>query len=286
MANVTITTADNFIPEYWSSGVLESLRDNIVLANLVDRQYEKFLSPGGDRVNVPNLSGLAASTLTNFTGTLSEASPATEAVTTIVVNTLPYILLPVDNAIRIQSKPDIMALYTDRMGFLVAEQIDSTIAGDNTDGLDSFTQVVGTDNVDLTDDDVLRARQYLDDANGMNSERYMVVSPATLMTFYKEEKYINQLYKNAIGNFDASKGRGYVGRIYDCDVYETTNLESGANGKKNAMFHREAIALIIQKEINVEHRLPANQLATNVIVWGMYGIKKMRNTLGVEMDGK
>ena len=173
-------------------------------------------------------------------------------------------------------------------GRLLAVKMDSNLAGDNTNGLDSFTQVEGVDNVDLTGDNILRSRQYLDDANCDMEDRVMFVSPASLMSVYAIERYRSNLYTSSSGTLPGNKGRGYVGRLIDvaCDLYETTNLEAGSAGKKNAMMHKEAIALIVQKEVTVDQRKPVNAIKTHLLAWQAYGFKKMRSTFGVEMDGK
>lgn len=293
MADITITTAATFIPEVWSGGVLEALLANVVISPQCDDRYQKFVGGihMGDIVNVPDLTGPVAAdvqTLTNMTGTITEATAVTESQNQISIGQLNAINQPIDDIANYQSKIDILAAITDRMGRLLAVKKDNYIASDNTNGLDSFTQVVGTDNVDVTGDDILRSRQYIDDANGDMDGRVAFVSPATLMSIYGIERYRNNLYSASAGTLPGNKGRGFVGRLIDvaCDLYETTNLEAGSAGKKNAMMQKQAIALITQLDVTVDQRKPVNAIKTHLLAWQVYGIKKMRNTFGVEIDGK
>lgn len=291
MADITITTHAQFIPELWGTMVLEPYRKHLVLAPLMDHKYEKLLTNAGygDTVNVPDFTGPVigdVQTLTNMTGTITEAAAVTEAQNQIVVNTRNAMNQPVDDIAKLQSRPDLMALFTDRMGYLMAEKLDSNLAGDNSNGLDSFTQVVGTDAIDVTDPNILRCMQYLDDANALPTERFLVVSPATLMSLYGIEKFMNSLYASSAGNLRGNKGYGHVGSIYDLEVYKTTNLEAGASGTKNAVFQREAIALIQQEDVTVDLRKPVNAIKVHILAWNAYGFKKLRNTAGVELDGK
>ena len=281
MADVTIVTAANWIGEVWPPMVLEALRTNPVIADKLDRKWERFLTAGGDKVNVGGLAAIAAGTLTNMTGNISFTAN-TEGTTQIVVNTLAYAAVTLDDPAKIQSNVSMQPLYTDRLGYEVQKKIDT----DCLTEMDTATQAVGTDNVDLTDDNVKRAIQYVDDGNGDPSDRFMAISPATLMSFFGVEKYANSLYRGTTGELKTGQGRGFKGRVYDADVYETTNLPAGAAGKKNFYWQREAVALIIQKSVKVDVWHADLQLNQRVVAWAMYGLKKMRDAVIVEMDGK
>ena len=281
MANVTITTAANWIPEYWSTLLLETLHKNLVAANLVDRRFEKF-GRDGDTIHVPGFAEISATTLTNMTGALT-FSANTESVTNIAVNTLAYAAVKVDSAATIQGNVPEMELLTGEIGRAVAQKVDTDVLAD----LDTATQAVGTDNVDLTDDNVLRAMQYLDDANAEASDRFMVMSPATLGGFRKIDKYMSSLYaSSAAALAKGTNQRGYIGDIYNVGSHVTTNLPAGTSGKKGFLFHRYTTALVMQKDISVQKREPHDELADAIVAWTIYGIKQMRATLAVEMDGK
>lgn len=284
MANITITTAANLIRETWPTLTLETLHKNLVASNLVDRRYEAFVTGRervGDNVNVPGFAEISASKLTNMTGALT-FSANTESTTQIAINTLAYAAVKVDFGAMTQSYMPLQEMYTGEIARAVAQQIDTDIYTD----LDTATQTVGTDNVDLTEDNVLRAWQYLSDANAEVDERYGVVSPASLISLKKIDSFRSSLYSQAVGSFDAGKGRGFVGRVHGVDWYESTNLPAGAAGKKNFMFWRQAEALVFLKAVTVDVKEPHDELASAVRAWSVYGVKKMRDAVLVEMDGK
>ena len=280
MANVTITTAANYIPTYWSALILETLHKNLVGAPLLDRRFEKF-ARNGNTINVPGLAEIAARTLTNMTGTIT-FDANTESNVAISLNKLTYTAVKIDMATNVQIDYPAMEYYTGEIGRSVAEKIDTDV----WTILDDHTQTVGTDNIALTDANVLRARQYLDDAKAPMNDRFMVVSPATLMDFFGIDRYVNSLYSGSVRNLDGAKGPGYIGPLYNFDVYEGTNLPAGSSGKKNFAWQREADALVMEKEISVRFAEPHDELAVAAIAWAVYGTKAMRNTSGVEMDGK
>ena len=281
MANVTIATAANWIAEYWSTLLLETLHKNLVLAPLMDRRFEKF-GRDGDTIHVPGFAEISATTLTNMTGSLTFSSN-TESVTNISVNTLAYAAVKIDSAARVQNSVGEMEMLTGEIGRAVGQKIDTDVGTE----MDTFSQTVGTDNVDLTDDNVLRGMQYQDDANADASDRFMAVSPATLGSFRKIDKYMNSLY--ASSSAALAKGinqRGYVGDIYNLGTHVSTNLPAGSAGTKNMLWHRSAVALVMQKDVSVQRREPHDELAEAIVAWTVYGIKLMRNAVGVEMDGK
>lgn len=278
--NVTITTAANFIPEYWSTLILEDLHKNLIAANLVDRRFESFL-PNGDTIHVPSFSEIAARTLSSRTGTVTFDTD-TETLVNITVDTLAYTAVKVDHAASVQSQAALMQMYTGEIGRAVAEKVDTDVYT----MLDGTSTTEGTDNVDLTDQNVINSRVTLDEANAPDSERYMIISPATLGSFFQEEKYVNSLYTGAVGGIPGDAPRGYRGRIYDYDVYTTTNLPDGSAGKKNFAFQREGGALVMLKDIQIQKREPHDELADAIIAWCIYGTQLMRAGIVVEMDGK
>lgn len=289
MANVQITTAANWIPEIWSTRILEVLHNNLVLANLMDRSYDEF-NVEGDRIHVPNLAEITATSESRSqpasSGEWSESaitfSANTEGQTTIEIDRRTYAAVLVDDPVSIQSNVPEMQLYTREIGRSVAQKIDTDI-GTTMDGASSEK---GTDNQAVTDQDIRDSRQVLDEANGEMEQRFIAVSPATYMDLLNIDQYANSLYRASLGNFDASKGRGFVGQIYEFDVYETTNLPSGTAGTKNFVWQREFVAYVNPRDIDVTMREPHDQFASAVRAVAYYGRKIMRSGIGVELQAR
>ncbi len=280
---ITIATGANFIPEIWSTDVLEALTDNVVAVPLLDHKYEPLVAAGGDTIHVPDLATIAARTLSSMTGTVTFDNN-TETKTDISIDTLAYVAIKVDDALRIQSIVPELSLYTSELGRSLAEKMDDDAVGSS--GLSSASQTVGTDNVDLTDDDILEAMALLDVGNVPHEGRFMLWSPRTKQAMFKVDKFVNSLYAAAVGPLDTNKGRGFLTKIYDADVYDTTNLRAGSSGKRNIYAQTDAIAWVSQKDVQVERRIPHDELTEAIIVWTLYGLKKMRDASVIEMDGK
>ena len=118
----------------------------------------------------------------------------------------------------------------------------------------------------------------------------MVVSPATRGSMMKIDVIRNQLYSSTVGNIMGDKGPGYLGKVYTLEVYMSNNLEAGVAGKKNAVFQREASALILQKDVAMVEQtsLDDNSGGLNKLVAGynVFGQREIVDLLGNELDGK
>lgn len=289
MADMTGTTMATWLPEQWSELATITYRTNVVLPNLMDRRWEPEVGVGrGDTVNIPNFTQNTSATKRSTFGTGASLTfdAVTESQTQLVVNQLAYKAFRMPVEMSAQTMPSYVTMLTDGIGEACSIKIDSELASDNSNGLDAFT-AIGTDNVDITEDTLLTGETNLGDNNAPLENRYLVVSPASRASLLKIESFRNALYQNTLGGIDGSRGRGYLGHVYTYDVYESNNLESGTSGKKNALFHQEAIAYAEQKaltmvqDLNIEDGL-FNQFAGYVV----YGHKMVKSAFGREVAGK
>ena len=289
MADMTATTMATWLPEQWSELATITYRTNVVLPNLMDRRWEPEVGVGrGDTVNIPNFTQNTSATKRSTFGTGASLTfdAVTESQTQLVVNQMAYKAFRMPVEMAVQTMPSYVSLLTDGIGEACAIKIDSELAGDNSNGLDAFT-ATGTDNVDITEDTLFTAETNLGDNNAPLQDRFLVVSPASRASLLKIEAFRNSLYQSTVGSIGGDKGRGYLGRVYTYDVYESNNLEDGTSGKKNAMFQREAIAYAEQQsvtmvqDLNIEDGL-FHQYAGYVV----YGHKMVKSAFGREIAGK
>ena len=294
MADMTGTTMATWLPEQWSELATITYRTNVVLPNLMDRRWEPEVGVGrGDTVNIPNFTqNTSARKRTDDSGGAFGTAVAIgfdavqETQTQLVVNQMAYKAFRMPVEMAVQTMSSYVSLLTDGIGEACAIKIDSELAGDNSNGLDAFT-ATGTDNVDITEDTLFTAETNLGDQNAPLQDRFLVVSPASRASLLKIEAFRNSLYQSTIGSIGGDKGRGYLGRVYTYDVYESNNLEDGTSGKKNAMFQREAIAYAEQQsvtmvqDLNIEDGL-FHQYAGYVV----YGHKMVKSAFGREIAGK
>lgn len=277
------TTADVFIPEVWSKGAIVARENRLVFAMLVDRRFEDGLT-FGDVIHVPSVGNLAARTKTKASNAAITYETVTETNTDITVATWEYAAIAVESIIKIQANRDMLKLYSGKMGYALALAVDDVLAGLP----DNFDNAVGTLAAGLSDDDILRARQYLDDADAPQEGRYMVVAPAEESNLLKLDRFVRNDYSMLHGAGSAVTGleRAYVVSFLGMPIYKSVNVEgTNAAGHDNTMFQREALALVMQMSPTAHSQYDIDYLVDKVVLEQLYGTLEMRDNHGVFMRG-
>lgn len=291
---MTSTTMATWTPEVWSTKPTITYRSNVVNVPLLDHTWEPEIGVGrGDTVNIPGFSqnnsasNRGAGTGTFGTGATITFDAVTESQTQLVVNRFYYKAFRQPVEAEAQAMSSYVSLLTKGHGEAIALQIDADIAADNTNGFDAASTVVGTDNVDITEDDILTVDTNLNNQNAPVNDRFMVISPASRASILKVEAIRNQLYRDSIGNIQGDKGAGYLGKVLTFDVHMSNNLEAGTSGKKNVGFQREfcayaeQISLKAEKQLNMEDGMFQQYISYNTC-----GFKIVKNAFANEIDGK
>ena len=274
------TTADVFIPELWSMEAIVARENQLVFANLVDRKFEKGLS-FGDTIHVPGVSNLAARTKSTNGAVTYET--VTESNTDITIGTHEYAAIALENITRVQNNRDQLKLYAGKLGYALALAVDDVLAG----LVDNFSQTVGTLAVELTDDELLRSRQYLDDADAPQDSRVMVVSPAQETGLLKLDRFVHNDYESIHGpGRETGLEKAYVASFMGMPIYRSVNVEgTNAAGHDNGMFQKEALTLVMQIAPKTYHQFDIDYIVDKVVIEQLYGTQEMRDDHGVFMKG-
>jgi len=152
---------------------------------------------------------------------------------------------------------------------------------------DNFANGVGTLAVALDPDNVLRAIQYLDDADAPVMDRYMVMSPAQGIEMLKYEHFVHNDFSMLHGGeVKASLELAYQSSFLNIPIYKSTNVEgTNAAGHDNAMFHKEACTVIQQMTPTSHSIYDLDHLADKVVIEQVYGSTEQRDDHGVFMSG-
>jgi hypothetical protein len=270
------TIADGvFSPDIWSKQVLRATESNLVLAKCVDRQFEDDASVGKS-IKVASIGNVAARAKAENTAILYET--IAETTTTIVLNIWSYAAVGIEDIVKVQSIVDVQSEYQLKMGYAIAKDIDSKLAAD----VAGFTQTVGTLGTPLADVDVVRANQYLDDADAPDNDRFLVMSPAEKASKIVLDRWSNALY---IGNPKPAVS-GSIGDMYGLNISITTNLVKPAGGQaNNFVFQREALALVVQRSPKMHLFYDIDFFSWKLASEVIYGHQMMRPTFGVWAKG-
>ena len=288
------SNADALIPEEWSQATRDSLLANLVMANIVDREFEEQARGRPfDTIHVDGVGGTTDDTRSGFDATanitLGVGGTLTSEVITfltqvdIAIDTHSYKFWDLEFELDLMTQMPLMQRGAERTSYVVAQAVDDVGAG----LIDNFSQSVGTANIDLTDPNTLRSVQYLNDANAQEHERFAFYSAAQQIGLLQIEVYRNSLYSQAFAGPKEGKFRGFFGSQYGTDFYMSTNAEgSNSTGHDNGMWQKEALALVMidNNRIATDYEITTDSFRH--AVHSIYGWKEIRDTSGVWQKGK
>lgn len=283
MADLTVTTSAVFIPELWSMETLRAQEGALVVAPLVKR-YDSLVKGRGDTVHIPEVSNLVANDkLANTDVTLQ--SP-TENEKTISIDQWKEASFLVEDIVKTQSNYDLMAEYTNKAGYAIAQSIDSFVLG----LYPSFANQVGAAGVDIGDQEIIDALEYLDMANAPLEDRVIILHPSQKAALMALDKFVRADYLGQYQNPTPVKrgpnNRYMWGEIYGTPVYYTTQIPQVAGSPVstyNAVFHKEALALALQLAPRTQGTYWQRSLGWLVTVDTIFGAAGLRADHGVRL---
>src|SRR5467141_1169454 len=176
MPAITSANLANAIVKLVAADALPALVGNLVMGNLVNRDYEPTLAQAGDTVNVPIPPTLIANNLAEG-GTVQTQNPNLGNAQ-IVLNTHAEATFQIPDVTKVLAVPDLLKLYMQPAVVALAERIE-------TDLLALYAQftanaVVGLPGVAITEATIDSAETALFQSKVPASDpKYLVVDPAT-----------------------------------------------------------------------------------------------------------
>ncbi len=250
---VTVSTAANWIPENWHPELSDAVQAHVGLADLVDRSFDSTMKNGdilriSDRANLA-VRGKSADTTATW-------SNVTETQQNITINRQVYNAFLVENIAELQSQHAVRSEYTGNIVYSLM----SFVEGDLTSGLaslpDNFSQSVGALGSDPTTDNMIRASQFLNDADVPEGDRFFYMSPGTHASLLKQDVFISGDYGSAGA---VSTGR-MTKPVYGATVHVSTLASNNpvTAGQSYSWFcHKRGVALIMQQMPDIQsHWIP------------------------------
>lgn len=269
-AHQTVTTGANFVPEIWSQETQVATESNLVAAKRVKR-FDTDVRQKGDVIHVPKVSNLAATA--KVAETVLAFSGPTEDKVDITINKHFYISFLLEDILDAQSAYNTSEEYKGKISYGLAKQVDSDVLGLYT----SITQTVGTAATPPGDPQYLRAIQYLDDADAPMEDRSLIMSPSLKATLLGIDKFVDQDF---VG--DRPVVNGIFGQRYGVSLFVSTNVPLSSGNPINQMFHKEAYALAMQRDLKVESQRILEYLGTLTVGQVLYGVAAYRTAFGVQ----
>src|SRR6266852_5802048 len=147
MAAITSANVANAIVKLVAADALPALMANLVMGNLVNRDYEPTLAQAGDTVNVPIPPTLVANNIAEG-GTVQTQNPSLGNAQ-IVLGTHAAATFQIPDVTKVLAVPDLLKLYMQPAVVALAERIESDLLG--TYALFSSNPAVGSSSAVLTE---------------------------------------------------------------------------------------------------------------------------------------
>jgi hypothetical protein len=230
---------DVFIDEYWSPELNRAIQFKLVIPALF-ADWSSRMSGSGDLYHLPARHNLTANTKSASTDATPEAITETEQ--TFTVSTHQIVAQEIEDFAEVMSKYDIRSEYTNAASYALGRAMDVAAAALLDD---NSTQTVGTLSAELTDDNLIRAWQYLQDSSADGS--YVgAVSPACWGGLLKVEKFIQALYNGDSGGRAVHDAQ--IGRIYQATMHTSNLLTGTAPNASGHMWSGDHFFKIIKKQ--------------------------------------
>jgi len=271
-----------FIPEIWSSEIIRATESNLVLADKVKR-YDGDVKSKGDTIHIPELSNLTA--YAKAAGTAVTLNHPTESEKTITVNQHYETSFMIEDISKIQSAYNLMSEYTNKAGYAIAKNVDTALAGLYS----GLSQYVGDGSTNVTDANIIRAIQYLDDADAPESDRFFVIKPSAKADLMAIDKFVLRTgpgWTTADSPIlKGAKENGFWGDLYGVKVFVSTNLVTEAATPTvvhNLLFQKEFAGLAMQSAPRTQSQYKLEYLANLVTVDVLYGLSELRDAFAVD----
>lgn len=271
---MTITTGAVFIPEVWAKELQRATESNLTAARLVKR-FDAEVQNVGQIIHIPKISNLTANVKSANTA-VSFNSP-TEGKIDLTINKHYECSFLIEDYLEAEAAYRIQEEYKEKQGYALAKQMDTDILALNT----NITQTVGTTGVPPTDLNMLRAIQYLDDADAPAQDRAIIMKPSLKSSLLAIDKYVNQDFT---GMGDIPVKTGLFGQRYGILFYVSTNIPNDSSGNpSNLMFQKEVFAAAVQKNVTIKSDYILEFLGQGYVAQVLYGVITYRSTFGVNV---
>ena len=245
MPAITSTNVAQAIVKLVAADALPALMGNLVMGNLVNRNYEPVLAQAGDTVNIPIAPAMTANNIAEG-GTVQTQNPFLGNAQ-IVLNTHAEATFQVPDVTKILAVPDLLKVYMEPAVVAIAEKIEGDLVG----LYPQFTanSTVGTPGTALTEGAIDSAETALFGAKMPQSQPKHLVVDADAYSALRQAPRFSEFQTAGDAGVNALIN-GTVGRLKDFSVFRSQFVaKTGAAPitTHNIAFGRDSIGLVIRR---------------------------------------
>jgi len=260
-----------FIPELWSSRLIEHLDKAHVLVNRCNRSYEGEITQYGDTVKIGQIGDI---TIGNYKPNETAVTPEqlSGSQTLLLIDKAKYFAFYIDDVDKAQTKPKLMDEAMSRASYGLSDSVDAALAALYSEAGQSITTQSSTVNSAYVLEAIGACQQALDEKNVPSEGRWMVIPP-----WFHTKVAIARILQTD-GSVDAGKtfDSGYVGRAMGFDLYVSNNLYTTGSAPvyttRVLAGHPRAISFA-EQIVSVEAFRPETKFADAVKGLHVYGYK-------------
>lgn len=263
MSAITSANVAQAIAKLVAADALPALMGNLVMGNLVNRQFEPVLGNAGDVVNVPIPPVLVANNIAEA-GTVQTQNPALGNAQ-ITLNRHIEASFQIPDVTKVLATPDLLALYMKPAVIALAEQIETDLLA--TYALFTANTAVGTGNTALTEATIDSADTALFNAKVPQAEpKYLVVNGDAYSQLRQLARF-SEVDKIGTGNAIIT---GDVGRLKGFNVLRSQFVAKPSTTTYNMAFAKDALALVMRR---LPQPLPGQGAIAEYAELGNFGMR-------------
>ena len=302
MGAITSSNVANAIVKLVAADALPALMGNLVMGNLVNRDYEPVLAHAGDTVNVPIPPTLVANNLAEG-GTVTPQTPSLGNAQ-IVLNTHAEATFQIPDVTKVLAVPDLLKVYMQPAVVAIAEKIENDLL--NLYAGFTANTPVGTAGTPVTEAVIDQAETSLFTAKVPVSEpKYLIVDSNTYSAMRQIPRF-SEYDKMGDAGLRAMVD-GTFGKIKDFFVFRSQYVpKTGSSpvNTHNLAFCKDAIGLVIRRlpqplpgtgaiaeyaelgnfGMRVTMSYQPNTLSQQFTVDVLYGCAVLRNNFAVQVN--
>lgn len=301
MATITSANLANAIVKLVAADALPALMGNLVMGNLVNRDFEPTLAQAGDTVNVPIPPVMTATNLIEGSSVVAQNPNVGNA--QIVLSTHAEATFQIPDVTKIIAVPDLLKLYMQPAMIALAEKVESDLL--NLYAQFTANTPVGTGGAAITEAVVDSAETALFNAKVPASEGRFLVVDSNAYGALRQNPRFSEYQKAGDAGLRALID-GTLGKIKDFYVFRSqfvAKTGTGPTTTNNLAFARSAIGLAVRRlpkplpgtgaiaeyaelgnfGMRVVMSYQPNTLAQQFTVDMLYGCGVLRNNFGVQV---
>jgi hypothetical protein len=302
MPSITSANVANAIVKLVAADALPALVGNLVLGNLVNRDYEPTLAQAGDTVNIPIAPQLVANNIAEG-GAVTPQNPNLGNAQ-IVLNTHVEATFQIPDVTKVLAVPDLLKVYMQPAVIAIAEKIESDLL--NLYAGFTANAPLGTAGTPITESIIDQAETSLFTAKVPGSEpKYLVVDSNTYSAMRQIPRF-SEFYNCGEAGLRALVD-GTIGKIKDFFVFRSQYVQTTGTAPVNThnlAFCKDALGLVIRRlpqplpgtgaiaeyaelgnfGMRVTMSYQPNTLSQQFTVDVLYGCAVLRNNFAVQVN--